>query len=244
MTMRVEICIDAPNATAVTRRVSAAYRGGADTVELCHDMAAQGLTPAAGCIAAARLAFGARPGLMVMIRPRGGDFAYTRHELAQMQEQIAQAAQAGADGVVFGAVRNGVLDESAMARLVQTAQAHGLLVTCHRAFDATHEPLATLEILQQLGVQRVLTSGTPWGTAGTVLDGLTVLTQLIAQAGPQMELVLGGGVQRSLVPLLAQRLPLSGGRVALHCYSGVLVNGETDETAVAQLVTAVTQARP
>ncbi len=56
-----------------------------------------GLTPPRESIEAARLAF-QRPGLMVMVRPRGGDFCYSSDEIAEMRREIEIAAEAKADG--------------------------------------------------------------------------------------------------------------------------------------------------
>ena len=65
--------------------VGAAHRGGASTVELCGAMRCEGLTPRKEQIAEARKAFGDRDGLMVMIRPRAGEFNYSQSELKVMQ---------------------------------------------------------------------------------------------------------------------------------------------------------------
>ena len=40
--------------------------------------------------------------VMVMIRPRPGDFTYSPEEIRSMVMDIEAAASAGADGVVFG----------------------------------------------------------------------------------------------------------------------------------------------
>lgn len=81
----VEICIDASGREAVQDAVGAAYDGGAATVELCVAMHLDGLTPEMGLVEVARRAFGDRRGLMVMIRPRAGDFVYSAAELALMK---------------------------------------------------------------------------------------------------------------------------------------------------------------
>lgn len=40
--------------------------------------------------------------VFVMIRPRGGDFFYSDHELQVMKEDILSLKDAGANGIVFG----------------------------------------------------------------------------------------------------------------------------------------------
>ncbi|HSN78483.1 MAG TPA: copper homeostasis protein CutC [Anaerolineae bacterium] len=236
----VEICIEASEPAAVERAVSAAYQGGAATVELCAAMHLDGLTPAQACIAAARRAFEQRPGLMVMIRPRAGDFCYSSAEMALMLEQIDTAAAAGADGVVFGVLQaaDQRIDLAASQRLVAAARPHGLKTTMHRAFDATPDPDAALDALLDQGFDRVLTSGVPWGQRGSALDGVERLAQTIHRAQDCIEVVLGGGINAANVgPLLAQ-LPLHAGRVSVHAYSGAQVGGRTTVESVHALVQA------
>jgi copper homeostasis protein len=238
----VEICIDASDAAAVDRAVSAAYEGGAATVELCAAMHLDGLTPAVDCLVAARRAFRQRPGLMAMIRPRAGDFCYAPAELALMLEQIDIAAAAGADGVVFGVLHgpDNHIDRDASQRLLTAARRHGLKTTMHRAFDATPDPDATLDALLELGFDRVLTSGVPWAAKGTALDGAQRLTATIQRARGRSEIVLAGGISPANVgPLLAQ-LPLHAGRVSVHAYSGAQFGGRTTVEAVRALVQATT----
>jgi copper homeostasis protein len=236
----VEICIEASDAAAVGRAVNAAYQGGAATVELCAAMHLDELTPAQACMAAARRAFEQRPGLMVMIRPRAGDFCYSSAEMALMLEQIDAAAAAGADGVVFGVLRAGdqCIDLDATQRLLAAAQRHGLMTTMHRAFDATPDPDATLDALLELGFDRVLTSGVPWGQRGSALDGAERLAQTIHRAQDRIEVVLGGGINPANVGLLLAQLPLHIGCVSVHAYSGAQVGGRTTIEAVRALAQA------
>jgi copper homeostasis protein len=143
-----------------------------------------------------------------------------------------------ADGIVFGALQDNKLDLTAMRHLVHAARQHDLKVTCHRAFDAASNPNEALEMLIDLGVSRVLTSGTPWGSSQSVLAGIPVLIDLIQQAGSRIEIVLGGGIHLGNVPLLLKQLPLETGSLSIHAYSGVLRNGVTSLEAVRQLVEA------
>jgi copper homeostasis protein len=236
----VEICIDASNAAAVERAVSAAYEGGAATIELCADMRLDGLSPSVDCLAAARRAFRQRPGLMAMIRPRAGDFCYSPAELALMREQIDIAAAAGANGVVFGVLQaaDRCIDRDASRRLLAAARRHGLQTTMHRAFDATPDPDATLDALLDLGVDRVLTSGLPWGRRGSALDGVERLARTIQRAQGRIEVVLAGGINPANVGPLLSQLPLDAGRVSVHAYSGAQIGGQTTFEAVHWLVEA------
>ena len=219
--------------------MQAAYLGGADTIELCGQMELDGLTPLPKNIAIAREAFADRPGLMVMIRPRGGDFCYSRAEIEAMLWGVETAVSHRADGVVFGALQDNKLDIKTMRRLVNAAHKHNLKTTCHRAFDATSKSADTLEMLIDLGVSRVLTSGTPWGSGQTVTEGIPYLTSLIQQANNRIEIVLGGGVQIRNVEQLLNQLPLETGSLVVHTYSGVLRHGITSQEAVRQLGEAV-----
>lgn len=225
------------------QHVAAAFRGGADTVELCRQMAFDGLTPEREHMAAARAAFADRPGLMVMIRPRAGDFCYTTDEVMQMRRQMETAVTAGANGVVFGLLNGQALALKEMRQLTEWAHSLGLTVTCHRAFDAVANQAEALAQLIDMGVDRLLTSGTPWDSSLSALDGAAQLTRLIQQANNRLEIVIGGGLHADNVPLLLAKLPLTVGRLAVHAYSGVLLDGHVDETKVVRFRQAVTNSR-
>ena len=74
--IKTEICINCDSIQNMKSDVSAAYTGGASTIELCGEMQFDGLTPPKESIIVARKIF-QRNGVMVMIRPRKGDFSYT-----------------------------------------------------------------------------------------------------------------------------------------------------------------------
>jgi copper homeostasis protein len=218
----VEICVEATTAADLQRSVRAAEAGGAERIELCAEMRSAGLTPQPECVRAARAAFG-KPGLMVMIRPRGGDFEFRPNEIALMEQQILVAADCGSDGVVLGVLGpDGELAQDELKRLIGLAQARGLTVTFHRAFDALADRLAAIPLLAGLGVHRVLTAGIAWGQQGTAVEGLDVLQQLSAAAPAGLELVIGGGVSAENAPRLLQALSACRGRISLHAFSAAL----------------------
>ena len=135
-----------------------ARQGGAQRVELCADPGAGGTTPNYGFIKQSVAL--SDIDVMVMIRPRGGDFLYNKAEILQMEEDIRIAAELGAQGVVFGVLdETGFINKPVMAGLVRLAKDLELEITCHRAFDVARDPYQFLQVLLELGVNRLLTSG-------------------------------------------------------------------------------------
>ena len=185
----VEACVDSVASSL------AAERGGARRLELCDALFDGGTTPSAGMIAACKAAVSIP--VFVMIRPRGGGFVYSDAERDVMRRDIVIARELGADGVVIGGLRpDGTVDLSLVRFLVEAA--HALPVTFHRAFDFTPDLEASLELLADSGVQRVLSSG----GAATAADGATVLADLVRQAGSRLVVMAGGGVREDNVRAL------------------------------------------
>lgn len=176
-----------------------AREGGAKRVELCSDPSAGGTTPNYGLIKQS-VALGDID-VMVMIRPRGGDFLYTTEEIGQMEEDIQVAANLGALGVVFGTLdENGYIDVTTMERLVRLGKNLGLQITCHRAFDRARNPHEFLKTLLRLGVDRLLTSG----QQKTAVEGIPLLKELIELAEGKLSIMPGGGVRPNNVSELMQ----------------------------------------
>jgi copper homeostasis protein len=191
VTALFESCIDSDAAA------DASARGGAGRVELCARLDLGGTTPAAAiierCVAAARIP------VFVMIRPRGGGFVYAPGEVAAMEADLAMATVAGAQGVVFGALRaDATIDMDAMRSLIDRARP--LPVTCHKAIDAARDPIEALDALLELGVDRVLTSG----GAETAAAGAPILARMVARAGDALVVMAGGGVRAHNVAALVQ----------------------------------------
>ncbi|MBK7105469.1 MAG: copper homeostasis protein CutC [Ignavibacteriae bacterium] len=238
--IKVEVCINCDGEQSLRDSVEAAYSGGASTIELCGEMQVDGLTPKLDSITEARKAFREKSGLMVMIRPRAENFSYSKKEIFEMKEQIKIASNAGADGVVFGVLNNqNNLDVDSMISLIELSKQNNLLITFHRAFDATPNPIETIELLINLGVNRVLTSGTKWGNKKSALDGITCLNQIIEKAKNKIEIVIAGGVNNKNVGIILNQLNLSYCKISVHSYSGVQKNGFTQTELVKSLVEQV-----
>ncbi|MGI6642296.1 MAG: copper homeostasis protein CutC [Limnochordia bacterium] len=184
-----------------------AYEAGAGRVELCADSAAGGTTPSLGLVE--YVVQNVPIEVSVMIRPRGGDFAYSQAELDIMERDINRAAEAGAQCVVFGILtEDGFADVDTMARLTLAAQRLGLNVTCHRAFDLAQDPLGFARTLARLGVNRLLTSG----QKPHVTEGLPLLRQLVEEVGDDLSIMPCGKISSSLVEQVLQL-----GVSEIHC---------------------------
>lgn len=204
MTVLLEACVDS------VASARAAEAGGADRLELATRMDLDGLTPPAALVA--QVLACVRIPVVVLLRPRGGDFAYDPGEREAIVDAVASARTLGAHGVAVGALRDdGRLDTGFLAGLVATARP--LRVTCHRAFDRTPDRLAALEDLVTLGFDRVLTSG----GAASAAAGLEALRMLVGAAAGRIAVVAGGGVTADV----ARRLVQAGVR-EVHAYRALL----------------------
>lgn len=164
-----------------------AQKAGAYRVELCSGLGEGGLTPSLGLVRAVC----ALDGLVhhVLIRPRGGDFLYTEAEKRIILDDIAACIDAGADGVVVGALdADGQVDLDFLHECVK--QADGRSVTFHRAFDLCADPFRALQEIADAGCNRLLTSG----QASTAEAGIPVLRRLVQEAPSSLAIMPGCGV--------------------------------------------------
>lgn len=155
-----------------------AQQGGADRIELCTGRFDGGLTPSAGQLIETKKKLVIPT--HVIIRPRGGDFCYTKRELSVMKNDIAYIKELGFSGIVVGVVNNeGDIDIMALQFLMESAE--GLSITFHRAFDMCRNPYLSLSQLTDLGIHRILTSG----QKQAAIQGLPLILSLCEQSkGP------------------------------------------------------------
>lgn len=177
----LEICVDSLESAII------AEKGGANRVELCSDLAEGGITPSYGLIKAVRDNLSID--LSVMIRPRGGDFCYSKEEFQVMKEDIILAKQLKADCLAFGILLpTGDVDISRSLELIDLAKP--LQVTFHRAFDFARNPFKALEDIISIRANRILTSG----QRATVDEGYTLIKDLIIKANKRISIMAGSGV--------------------------------------------------
>lgn len=171
-----------------------AMQAGARRIELCDNLAVGGTTPSYGVTkAAVELAANYDTTIMTMIRPRGGDFVYHDLEIAIMLEDIRITAQAGSQGVVFGALTaDKKLDKDNLEKLI--AASKGMEIVFHMAFDelSDEDQLEAIDWLSQAGVTRILTRA---GVSGDSLEKrFAHYHRILEHAKGKIEILPGGGI--------------------------------------------------
>ena len=171
-----------------------AMQAGARRIELCDNLAVGGTTPSYGVTkAAVELATNHDTTIMTMIRPRGGDFVYNDLEIDIMLEDIRLTAQAGSQGVVFGALTaDKKLDKANLEKLI--AASKGMEIVFHMAFDelSDEDQLEAIDWFSQASVTRILTR------AGVSSDSLEKrfahYHRILEYAKGKIEILPGGGI--------------------------------------------------
>lgn len=192
-------------ATSDFLTTKSAVEGGADRIELCANLAEGGTTPSYAHIKKCREAFDIA--LFPIIRPRGGDFLYTKDEFEVMTNDIKLCKELGCDGIVIGLLNmDGTIDVTRTSELIELA--YPLEVTFHRAFDRCKDPFIALEELIEIGCQRILTSG----QKPTVSEGIDLIAELNKKADDRIIIMPGSGVRKENIKMLAEKT----GCVELH----------------------------
>ena len=194
----LEVCVDS------YASATAAIAGGADRLELCSALSVGGLTPSAALLRQIRRVSDIP--IRCLMRPRGGDFLYTKEEVEQMAMEMRVLRDAGADGFVIGCLTaDGELDGAAMEPLLK--EASGLGLTLHRCIDVSGNLEDTYRKAAILGFDTVLTSG----GAGKCLDGMETIGRLLTirdrSNGP--EVLIGAGVNAKVIAAFREKFPQS-----------------------------------
>jgi copper homeostasis protein len=130
--------------------------------------------------------------LHVIIRPRGGDFLYSDVEFDTMRMDVEAVRSSRVDGIVIGLLTaDGNIDKDRTNELITLARP--MSVTFHRAFDVCRDPLAALEDLVELGVDRVLTSG----QQKDAVSGAAKIKEVVDAAGDRIIVMACGGIDET-----------------------------------------------
>lgn len=231
----MEVCVDSPESARN------AIQGGASRLEVCSALSEDGLTPSIGFVEHIRSY--SRIPLYAMLRVRGGDFVYTQDEMNAMLHDLRHL-KARVSGFVFGALTpQREVDAAACSEIVRAARP--LPVTFHRAFDAVADPDAALQLLVDLGFERVLTSG----QRDSAEQGLELIAKLVQRAKDRIVVMPGAGITPRNIRKIKERTGAKefhasarrkrNGSGAANGNDGVMV---ADKQTVAQLVSILKQA--
>lgn len=188
----------------------ASYRGGADRVELNSNLFLGGITPTIGSLLTVKKAAPDFP-VMCMVRPREGGFCYTDTEFAVMLEDAKQLLAHGADGIVFGILKeDGTVDEERCRKMMEVIGDKPAVF--HRAIDVVPDWRAALDTLIHIGVTRVLTSG----QKPTVPEGSVTIREMLDYADGRIEILPGCGITPENAAWVKEMTGVSMMHAAMH----------------------------
>jgi len=161
---------------------------GASRIELCDDLSVGGITPSYALLDSVKKQL--KIPIMVMIRPRDGNFVYDSSELKLMKQSIDVCKSLGVMGVVFGILNNqDLIDAENTKMLVEYADP--LDITFHKAIDDTPDPVRSAEILTKTkGITRILTSG----GKPTALEGAENINKMSKIAAGYLKILAAGRI--------------------------------------------------
>ncbi|QLL68673.1 copper homeostasis protein CutC [Lactobacillus johnsonii] len=197
-----EVCVE--NFTNVPLMIER----GANRIELNNDLTVGGTTPSFGVIKkTVEYAHKHDVPVIVMIRPRGGNFVYSEDELEIMINDIQICSLLDVDGVTFGCLtREKHLDKRAMNRLLSVAHIVDLEVVMHMAFNelTDAEQKETIDWLSKNSVKRILTHGGPLNQP--ISHTLDNLKELVKQAKNKIEILPGGGITNKNIAEIIEQI--------------------------------------
>jgi copper homeostasis protein len=186
----LEICCYSAN------DVVTAAEAGANRVELCNGYEVGGTTPSIGNLIMAK-SLSTIP-IYVMIRPRGGNFVYSSFEKKVMLKDIETAVMNKADGIVFGALKSdGSVDKAFCKEIINLC--HKLPTTFHRAIDLCNDTYKAIDLLVNLGVQNILTSGAEIKAE----QGMALIKKMNSFAQGKINIMAGSGINAANILLFA-----------------------------------------
>lgn len=173
---------------------------GANRIELCENLAVGGTTPSYGTIKSCLKNL--KIPTFVMIRPRGGDFVYSKDEIEIMEEDIKICKELGVKGIVYGFLNEDMtIDYELLARMVKISKP--MEITFHKAIDEVENPVDEVLKLAKLGVKRILTSG----KCITALEGSEMLNRMIKIGENKIKIVVAGRVTIENLKIVSEKIP-------------------------------------
>ena len=187
------------------------FIAGANRVELNSDLFHGGLTPTIGALRVAKREVSIP--VMTMIRPREGGFCYTETEFKVCQEDARQLLIAGSNGLVFGFLTpDGRIDVERTRVLAEIAQDAEKVSVFHRAIDVVPDWKEAIDILADLHITRILTSG----QEANVSDATDTIRDMIAYARGRIQILPGAGITPKNIRRIARETGAEQLHIAVH----------------------------
>jgi len=178
----IECCVESLSEALI------AEKRGACQLELCSDLANDGLTPDT-TLTEKTLETISIP-LKVMIRHRKGDFFYDKSDMSIIRNQINSMKLIGIKHIVFGSLTH--LNRINLEQIKMVSEwAYPMNVTYHKAIDLSENFFEDTELLLQFkNVKSLLTSG----QASTAEKGYLTLKRLLADFGKNIKIISAGSI--------------------------------------------------
>ena len=178
----IECCVESLSEALI------AEKRGACQLELCSDLANDGLTPDTALTE--KILETISIPLKVMIRHRKGDFFYDKSDISIIRNQINSMKLIGIKDVVFGSLTH--LNRINLEQIKMVSEwAYPMNVTYHKAIDLSENFFEDTELLLQFkNVKSLLTSG----QASTAEKGYLTLKRLLADFGKNIKIISAGRI--------------------------------------------------
>ena len=230
----------------------ASYRGGAKRIELNSALYLGGLTPSLASLILTKKNTDLK--VIAMVRPRAAGFCYTNEEFETMKLDVTLMLENGADGIAFGCLtKDSEIDVKQTKEIVDIIKSFNKEAVFHRAFDCVKDVDKAMNILIELGVDRVLTSG----LKPKAMDGIDMIKYLQDKYGDRIEILAGSGMNASNAKEMMEKTGISqvhssckgyrndsttSGEFVNYCYAGEPHQNDydvVDEELVRKIVNSI-----
>lgn len=186
--MKIELCIESLQGAKLAKKYNL-Y-----SVEINSALNLGGLTPSLGLIRSiSKIFFGNKT---VMIRPRPGGFNYTTDEYKTMKNDLEIFINEDIDAIAAGFLNDDfTINIERTSEFYKIIHSYNKRFIFHRAFDNVNDMNKALNVLKEIGVDAILTSG----LCESAIYGKENIKNLIKLSGEDIQIIAGSGLNSSNV---------------------------------------------
>ena len=183
--IKIEICLGNIQDVEVLNKYDV------DRIELNAALELGGITPSLNTVKQAKAISNKK--IICMCRTRGGNFVYTDKEYEVMFLDAKLMLENGADGIVFGFLNeDNTVREDKTREMIELIHSYNKEAVFHKAFDEVKDVDEATKLLNDLHIDRILTSGQ--AVYPDILEGCKTINRLYTQY-PNIQFLPGGGVR-------------------------------------------------